>query len=98
MIKPWDGRGERNFRWCPSIAWMKGRRSDVDRSRVEPGVQVGLPWSTQSPSSLLPWQACRAATAWAIQHPDCAEAPGIELPAARARIARGYFGFLTHAP
>ena len=46
--------------WCPSIAWMKGRRSDVDRSRVEPGVKVGLPWSTQSPSSsLLPWQACR---------------------------------------
>ena len=26
--------------WCPSIAWMKGRRSDVDRSLVEPGVQV----------------------------------------------------------
>ena len=29
--------------WCPSIAWMKGRRSDVDHSRVEPGVKVGLP-------------------------------------------------------
>jgi hypothetical protein len=28
-----------NFRWCPSIAWMKGRRSDVNRSLVEPGVQ-----------------------------------------------------------
>jgi hypothetical protein len=28
------------FRWCPSIAWMKGRRSDVDRSLVEPSVQV----------------------------------------------------------
>jgi len=26
--------------WCPSIAWMKGRRSDVDRSLVEPSVQV----------------------------------------------------------
>ena len=26
--------------WCPSIAWMKGRRSDVDRSLVELGVQV----------------------------------------------------------
>jgi hypothetical protein len=30
------------FWWCPSIAWMKGRRSDVDRSRVEPGVHVGV--------------------------------------------------------
>jgi hypothetical protein len=28
------------MRWCPSIAWMKGRRSDVDRSLVEPGVKV----------------------------------------------------------
>ncbi len=27
-------------RWCPSIAWMKGRRSDVDRSLVELGVHV----------------------------------------------------------
>jgi len=25
---------------CPSIAWMKGRRSDVDHALVEPGVQV----------------------------------------------------------
>jgi len=31
------------FRWCPSLAWMKGRSSDIDRSRVEPGVKVGLP-------------------------------------------------------
>src|SRR5215831_2139081 len=36
------------LRWCPSIAWMKGRRRDVDRSKVEPDVQVGLPWPTQS--------------------------------------------------
>src|SRR5712691_12461589 len=26
----------RNIRWCPSIACMKERRSDVDRSLVEP--------------------------------------------------------------
>ena len=34
-------------RWCPSIAWMQRRRSDVDRSRSEPGVHVRLPWSTE---------------------------------------------------
>jgi hypothetical protein len=32
------------------------------------------------------------------EHPDRAEAPGIESPAASARIAQGYFGFSTHAP
>src|SRR5262252_671925 len=45
------------IRWCPSIAWMKGRRSEVDCLQGEPGVQGELPWSTQSPSSLLPCQA-----------------------------------------
>ena len=40
---PWPkcaASGLLKTRWCPSRAWMKGRRSDVDRSRVEPGVQV----------------------------------------------------------
>ena len=32
------------------------------------------------------------------EHPDRAEAPGIESPAASARIAQGYVGFSTHAP
>jgi len=39
-----------------------------------------------------------AATSWAIQHPDFAAAPGIELPSAKTRLARGYFGSSTHTP
>ena len=44
-------------RWCPSRAWMTVRRSNLDLSPIEPGVQGGLPESTQRPSSLRPWQA-----------------------------------------
>jgi transposase-like protein len=33
-------------RWCPSIAWMKGRRSDVDLSLGELGVKVT--WHTMA--------------------------------------------------
>src|SRR5712692_2927379 len=61
---------------------MKGRRSDVDHSLVEPGVQV--PWypiaqqyfhgvhTVSVISAAMP--GLTAATAWAIQHSACAEA------------------------
>src|SRR5205807_9923939 len=44
-VKPYvksNKNDSRDAGWCPSIAWMKVRRSNVDRSRVEPGVQGGL--------------------------------------------------------
>jgi hypothetical protein len=81
---------------CPSRAWMQGRRSDLARSRVEPGVNVT--WRTRAqqgfhgPHSVR--HPCRyarrdgAAISWAIPPPDVAEAPGIAWPSVRTRIAR----------
>src|SRR5713101_1466774 len=73
----------RKNRWCPSTAWMKGRRSEVDRSLVEPGVKVTWHAIAQqcfhSPHRVRhtcchAMPGVTAATAWAIQHADFAEA------------------------
>ena len=54
-------------RWCPSIACIKEQRSDVDRSRVEPGVKVA--WHAIAQQDFHgPRRVCHPCQySWAIQ-------------------------------